>query len=129
MTADEMAVIAAGVGLIIGINWYFFGGRRPAVAATAGRDGRQEVEIMVQGGYTPATIRLEAGRPARLKFNRQEASGCSEEVVFPALGLRRFLPAFETTVIEFTPETAGEYTFTCGMGMLRGSLTITPREG
>jgi Cu+-exporting ATPase len=38
--------------------------------------------------------------------------------------VRRFLPAHETTVVEFTPQKAGTFDFMCGMGMLHGRLTV-----
>ena len=62
------------------------------------------------------------GAPVRLVFDRQETSGCSEEVVFPDFGIRKFLPTGQKTTIEVTPPTAGRYAFTCGMSMLRGTL-------
>ena len=34
------------------------------------------------------------------------------------------LPAFKTVPVEFTPDKPGEYTFTCGMNMLRGRLVV-----
>jgi plastocyanin domain-containing protein len=34
------------------------------------------------------------------------------------------VPAFKTTPIEFTPEKSGEFTFTCGMNMMRGKLIV-----
>jgi Cu+-exporting ATPase len=58
----------------------------------------------------------------RLTFDRQEDNPCSEEVVFSSLGIRRPLPAFEKTVIEFTPANPGRIEFACGMGMLRGAV-------
>lgn len=39
------------------------------------------------------------------------------------------LPAFRTTPIEFTPEEPGEYTFTCGMNMMRAKLVVEPARG
>lgn len=36
----------------------------------------------------------------------------------------RDLPAFKTTPVEFTPDEAGEFTFTCGMNMMRGKLIV-----
>jgi plastocyanin domain-containing protein len=67
-------------------------------------------------------VRVAAGRPVRLVFDRQETATCSEELVFPAFGLRKFLPAFQTTTLEVTPPSPGTYEFTCGMGMLHGRL-------
>ncbi len=80
---------------------------------------------MVRGGYTPAAVRVGGGRPVRLVFDRQETSGCSVEVVLPEFGVRRFLPPFQRTAIDFTPRQPGDYEFTCGMGMLRGRLIVT----
>jgi len=57
-----------------------------------------------------------------LVFDRQETSGCSEEIVFPDFNIRRFLPANERTVIELTPASPATYEFTCGMSMLHGRV-------
>ena len=130
MTAIDWVVLAAGLGAILWVNWYFFLAERgAAVAATAtgGAEGgvpggMQEVAVTVRGGYRPATVRVQAGRPVRLVFDRQETSGCSEEVVFGDFGVRRYLPAHQQTVVELTPPAAGTYEFTCGMSMLRGKL-------
>ncbi|HEY0153327.1 MAG TPA: cupredoxin domain-containing protein [Longimicrobium sp.] len=131
MDASEWAVIFGGAAVIAWVNWYFFvAGRSPAHAAVgAVAGGRQEVTVVVQGGYSPAHVRVKAGAPVRLLFDRQETSGCSEEVVIPDFGIRRFLPANHQTPVEFTPERAGSYEFTCGMGMLRGRITVDEQEG
>ena len=34
----------------------------------------------------------------------------------------------QTTPVEFTPQKAGEFTFTCGMNMLRGKLIVEEGE-
>jgi plastocyanin domain-containing protein len=60
----------------------------------------------------------------RLVFDRQETSSCSEEVVIPDFGIRRFLPAHQKTAVEIDPREAGTFEFTCGMGMLRGKLIV-----
>ena len=78
--------------------------------------------IVVDGGYSPSTVRVKAGQPVRLVFDRKDTSSCSEEVVFPAFGIRKYLPTGQRTVIEVTPPKAGTYEFMCGMSMLRGSL-------
>ncbi len=126
MTAIDWVVLAAGLGAILWVNWYFFLAERgAAVAATAAvglPGGMQEVAVTVRGGYRPSTVRVHAGRPVRLVFDRQETSGCSEEVVFGDFGVRRFLPANQRTAVEITPPSPGTYEFTCGMGMLRGKL-------
>ena len=128
MTTIDWLVIAGGVTAAAWVNWYFFLAERAgAVAATVPATGgggaaTQEATVVVKGGYSPAVVRVKAGRPVRLIFDRQETSGCSEEVVFGDFGIRRFLPAHERTVVDVTPSAPGTYEFTCGMGMLRGRL-------
>ncbi len=127
MTGTDWLVVAAGVATIGWINWYFFlAGRATTVAvapaAGAGRGAVPEVTITVDGGYAPAAVRVRAGEPVRLVFDRRDTGSCSEEVVFPDFGIRKFLPTGERTTIELTPPAPGSYPFTCGMSMLRGTL-------
>lgn len=119
----EWFVLAAGVAGIALVNWYFlFAGRRtPGVAAVADGDVAS-VTITVDGGYAPAAVRVRAGEPVRLVFDRRDRGACSEEVVFPDFGVRRFLPTGQKTVVEITPPRAGRYEYACGMGMLHGAV-------
>jgi plastocyanin domain-containing protein len=118
-------VTAGGVALAIGANLYFFSPRSATVAAPAAIGGPQVVRITVRGAYEPARIEVRAGRPVRLVFRREEVEGCSETVLIPEWGIAQRLPADQDTEVEFTPRTPGEYEFTCGMGMLRGSIVVT----
>jgi plastocyanin domain-containing protein len=124
MSGTSWLVIVAGLAAIGWVNWYFFVAAKLSAATVAARagDGVPEVRIAVRGGYDPATVRVKAGAPVRLVFDRQETAGCSEEVVFPAFGIRKFLPAGQPTSIEITPPTPGRYEFMCGMSMLRGAV-------
>lgn len=125
MDNTEILVLIAGVAAIAGVLWYFFG-EREGVAARADERGVQEVKITVKGGYSPDVVVVKQGRPVRLDFYRDETASCSEQVVFGDFGIARDLPAFKTTPIEFTPQTPGEFTWTCGMNMLRGKLVVQP---
>jgi plastocyanin domain-containing protein len=125
MNATDWFVILAGLAAIAWVNWYFFFAGRSAATASAsavGVAGPQEQTITVDGGYNPALVKVKAGRPVRLVFDRKDTGSCSEEVVFSDFGMRRFLPTGKKTVIELTPPKAGRYDFTCGMGMLRGAI-------
>jgi plastocyanin domain-containing protein len=115
----------AGLAGVAWVNWYFLLGDRDigrAAVAARQRRGAQEIRITIHGGYDPAVVRVVAGRPVHLVFDRQETSSCSEEIVIPAFGVRRFLPAYQTTTLEITPPAPGTYEFACGMGMLHGRL-------
>jgi plastocyanin domain-containing protein len=126
MTPAQIAVTALGAVAIIWVLWYFLFSRGTAVAAAAGAGGVQEVRVLVKGGYTPDTIVVQAGKPVRLQFYRDETADCSERVVFERFGIDQPLPAFQTTSVEFTPEQPGEYPFRCGMNMLKGLLVVEP---
>ena len=123
LSPSEWIVITTAVAVIAAVNWYFLTGKR-AQRATVTDHGTQEVTIRVHGGYDPAVVEVEAGRPVRLTFDRAENNPCSEEVVLGAFGIRRDLPAFAKTTVEFTPAIPGRYEFTCGMGMLHGALVV-----
>ena len=118
----DLIVIVAGLAAIGWVNWYFFVAARGAAIVAPSVVGVPEVRITVRGGYDPATVRVPAGRPVKLVFDRQETSGCSEEVVFPAFGIRKFLPTGQPTTVEITPPSPGRYEFMCGMSMLRGAV-------
>ncbi len=126
MDAVEIAVVGGGIALIGFVLWYFFG-ERESVAANLDESGMQEIKVTVRGGYTPDVIVVKEGSPVRLNFYRDETAGCSDRVIFGDFRIARELPAFKTTPIEFTPDKAGEFTFTCGMNMLRGKLIVEPR--
>jgi len=38
--------------------------------------------------------------------------------------IKRFVQQSQATIVEFTPDKAGEFLFTCGMNMLRGTLIV-----
>jgi plastocyanin domain-containing protein len=80
--------------------------------------------VRVHGGYVPDTIHARVGEPIRLVFRREETASCSERVVFPDFGKSAMLPAYEDVTIELEPSAAGEFEFTCQMGMLHGRLIV-----
>lgn len=126
MEQIELLVLAGSVALILLILWYFFG-EREKVAAEVSNAGVQQIKVTVKGGYSPDVIVVKEGIPVRLEFYRDEASSCTEQVVFGDFGIAKNLPAFQTTPIEFTPDKIGEFTFACGMNMVRGKLIVEPR--
>ncbi|MGB7062793.1 MAG: cupredoxin domain-containing protein [Candidatus Zixiibacteriota bacterium] len=120
----QIMVTVLGVLLIILVNWYFFFSKGKTGQARVETGGIQEVKVIVKGGYSPDVIVVKKGIPVRIDFYRDETAECSDTIVFGDFNIRKPLPAFKTTPIEFTPEKPGEYTFTCGMGMMRGKLIV-----
>ena len=127
MTGMEIVVTGAGLALVAGLGWFFFGPKQARRAELRG--GVQEVEITVKGGYSPNLIRATEGVPLRLVFDRQENSDCSSRVVFPDFGVSKPLAAFGRTTVELMPARAGEYGFACGMNMLHGTLVVDAGDG
>jgi plastocyanin domain-containing protein len=120
----QILVTLFGVLLIILINWYFFFSKGKKTQARVESEGIQEVKVIVKGGYSPDVIVVKKGIPVRIDFYRDETADCSDTIVFGDFNIRKPLPAFRTTPVEFTPEKPGEYTFTCGMGMMKGRLIV-----
>ena len=83
----------------------------------------QLITVSVKG-YAPARIIGEANKPIRLVFQRLDAQNCANRVVFPALGINRELPPGKRVLIEIPPQQATELSFSCGMGMYRGSVVV-----
>ena len=125
MDGRAVGVLIGGIAAVAFVLWYFFGPREKTTAAVTSA-GVQEIKVTVKGGYSPDVIVVKQGKPVRLNFYRDETASCSEDVRFGDFGISRHLPAFKTTAIEFTPDKAGEFTFTCGMNMIRGKLVVEP---
>ncbi len=122
MSVVEIGVTVGGVVAILFLAWFFFGPKKAKEAEVKG--GVQEVRITVKGGYSPDVIRVKEGVPLRLVFDRQEASDCSDRVVFPDFQASKSLAPFATTTLEFTPTKSGSFGFACGMNMLHGTLIV-----
>jgi plastocyanin len=84
----------------------------------------QELNITVDGSYSPNSLVLTVGTPVRLKFVRKDTGGCTSKVLIPDFNIAQNLPEGQTTTIEFTPTKAGTYKFTCGMKMVSGTILV-----
>jgi plastocyanin domain-containing protein len=89
-------------------------------------DGVQVVRVTVADtGYTPSKIRLKQGVPARIIFDQHSDTECASHVKIPSMNVAETaLPKGKQTAVEFTPGKNGEFTFTCGMDMMEGSIVV-----
>lgn len=76
-------------------------------------------------GFSPSSISTEQGSPLTLIFKRTSKEGCGNKVVFPSLNITRDLPVGKNVTIKFTPTDTGTVSFTCGMGMYKGSVVVS----
>ena len=124
MALSQWIVTSAGLLLIAGIAWFFWGSKKGGSQAQVGTSGYQEARIHVKGGYTPDTIVVQSGKPLRLEFLREEKSACSEMVVFPEFHKSMMLPFGQKVSVELFPNRTGTYAFTCQMGMYKGTMIV-----
>lgn len=108
------------LGLIGFIVWWFWLAKPRHVQV-----GQKMIDVIVDAGvYTPASIEVKQGQTVVLNFIRRDASPCAEKVVFADLGMSADLPLGESKKIELKLDDAGEFDFTCQMGMYRGKLIV-----
>jgi plastocyanin domain-containing protein len=85
----------------------------------------QKVTVaLTEKGYEPTSLKLRRGVPAQVTFIRKVSATCGTEIVIADYNIKRALPLNEPILMEFTPKKSGTFAFTCGMGMLRGSLIV-----
>ncbi len=118
---NKILITVVGAGLIGAELWWFLLSKPKAEKAEA-ESGIQEVTVVVDGGYEPSRIVVNAGQLVRLNFLRRDPSSCLEEVRLADFHIAQHLELNKTTTIEFTPPKAGNYEFACGMNMFRGAI-------
>ncbi|MGI8419532.1 MAG: cupredoxin domain-containing protein [Candidatus Levyibacteriota bacterium] len=82
------------------------------------------VDIIVEGGYSPATVAIQKGKTTKINFIRKDPSSCLEEVVIGDFKTRKFLPLNKKVTVEVKPQEAGEVDFACGMNMYHGKIIV-----
>ena len=121
----EKLFVLIGAVLFIGfILWWFFGKRKTSETEAIMSENKQEVGVVVNGGYTPNTVVLKQCVPASIVFDRKDPSGCFSHVTFPDFGINEELPVGEQHSIDIDTSKPGEYQYACGMNMFHGKVII-----
>ena len=84
----------------------------------------QQVTVMLPAGYKSGVVTVKAGKPVALTFRLMKDAGCGNEVAVPAAKWRKTLKVGENATVTFTPKKSGPLAFACGMGMMKGTLTV-----
>lgn len=88
------------------------------------KDGYQEVNIAVSlYGYTPGDVKVKAGIPVKMNFQKDFEGGCVSVFVMQDFKIQQSLSVGKTT-IDLKPDKPGTYAFSCGMGMYGGNLIV-----
>lgn len=80
---------------------------------------------VTEKGYIPARVDAAAGKPLTLVFTRTTDKGCGGTLVFPAHNIEKELPLNKAVEVTITPNAKETISFTCGMGMYKGSVIAT----
>ena len=110
-----------GIGLVFLIIWWFWMSKSHTTAVKIDN----LIKIQVNNGvYQPSNIEAKINQPITLRFIRDDASPCAETVVFHSLNISKQLPLHQPVDLLLNISKAGEYEFTCQMGMYRGKLIV-----
>lgn len=98
-----------------------------AVSAPIPQNGRQVIAMNVTsyGTYEPSTLTVTEGVPVTWNIEGADFMGCASTLVLRAFGVSTTLRPGPNTVT-FTPTKTGRYTFSCSMGMVRGTMNVVP---
>ncbi|HCU93404.1 MAG TPA: ATPase P, partial [Actinobacteria bacterium] len=132
-------------GVLVATDGEASGSPRPSSAAAAPRNGdatpasadagvavaeadpggtAQQATIVVNDGYHPSRVVARPGLPLRLVFDRRDEGACSDRVVFAGTGVEADLTPHGRTTVGLPALPPGSHEFTCGMGMLHGSVEV-----
>ncbi|MDR1131181.1 MAG: sulfite exporter TauE/SafE family protein [Oscillospiraceae bacterium] len=89
-------------------------------------DGKQIVNSTLSAGSYP-NIAVEIGTPVKWTINAPSGSinGCNNRINIGEYGITNYALIQGDNVIEFTPTETGRFQYSCWMGMIRGSITVT----
>ncbi|MFH1631070.1 MAG: cupredoxin domain-containing protein [Candidatus Aenigmatarchaeota archaeon] len=91
--------------------------------------GEQIVQLSFKNGnYYPNTIELKKGVPVVIEVDMNTVRGCYRSIIIPTFGVRKTVTT-SNNKIEFTPDKAGTFGFSCSMGMGTGKLVVEDESG
>ncbi len=89
------------------------------------KNGFQEVKIdVLSNGYSPSTLVLKEGIPAKLTLITNDTYSCSIAFRIPALKIGVNLKPTGTEVLDLPKLSKGNYSYTCSMGMYQGVIRV-----
>ncbi|MDR3051370.1 MAG: sulfite exporter TauE/SafE family protein, partial [Oscillospiraceae bacterium] len=121
-------VAAVGVAILSLVFWNQWGTLSGGMADTPSApvvDGKQVVSSTLSSGrYPDITVRV--GTPVKWVIDAPKGSinGCNNRIFIPEYDIEY---AFKTgeNIIEFTPQRVGTVRYSCWMGMIRATITVT----
>ena len=133
MTVGAVLVVVLGLSML-SQGWSLSGFSLPRLIpdAQAGtgdssvkiENGVQIVESTLSSGRYPS-ITVRAGMPVKWIIDAPQGSinGCNNRMFIPEYRIEHQFKTGEN-VIEFTPDKTGNFSYSCWMGMIRGSISV-----
>lgn len=131
MTAGAVLVVMLGITMLSngaslsGLSIQSISNDQQEITQSQVVDNVQKVDTsLASGQYVP--IQVKAGIPVKWTITAEEGTvnGCNGEIVIPEYRIQQTLKTGEN-VIEFTPTEAGDFSYSCWMGMIRSTITVT----
>ena len=130
--------VAGGLGFVLGIGNFTNGaalvGLNPSSAfakaddsaQTQVIDGKQVIDMRMtsRGLYQPDVLEVKKDIPVLWQIEGDDFMGCGDTLIMPAFGVNTSLKT-GPNIVEFTPDRTGKFTFSCSMGMIRGTMIVT----
>nr|WP_263327574.1 cupredoxin domain-containing protein [Neobacillus sp. Marseille-Q6967] len=82
-----------------------------------------EMKVMPTG-YSPNVIRVKKGVPVVLEITNPNDNSCFSSFMMPDFNLNNVNLKVGTTKLNFTPDKTGQFTFSCGMNMFKGTVIV-----
>lgn len=115
---EKFLVSFFGISLIGLIYWFFFGKKEEVMTA------KTSWNVLVKGGYQPATITIPKGKPSTVTFTRTDPNSCLEDVVIEDFKVKKFLPMNTPVRVTISPTRSGSFGMHCGMNMFHGRIIV-----
>jgi plastocyanin domain-containing protein len=121
----QRAITIVLLGLVLGFAIYKVASGNGSTPTTAIQpnnnvslvDGKQVIEVVARGGYSPRKTTAKAGMPTILRMSTNGSYDCSVALRIPKLGIAKNLEPTGTTDIDLGTPGAGVLRGICGMGM------------
>ena len=82
------------------------------------------MHVSSRGVYEPNVLTVKRGIPVDWRISADSFLGCADTLILPALGVNTRINPGQNRV-SFTPTQTGRFTYSCSMGMIRGTLIVT----
>ncbi|MGG3470733.1 cupredoxin domain-containing protein [Neobacillus pocheonensis] len=97
----------------------------PKTEVDVTKESSPKVKMLVTDkGYSPNVIRVKKGVPVELVIENPLENSCLSTFMIPDFNITNVNLKTGITNLTFTPDKSGEFTFSCGMHMFKGTIIV-----